>query len=190
MEQSGEHRFAAAKARVWEALNDPEVLKRCIPGCQSLTLGEDGVFHGVVAVKVGPLSASFSGEVTLKDLDPPTSYTLEVGAKGGAAGFARGEAKVALAEDGDRTLLTYNAGGRVGGKLAQIGQRLVDAAARKTADDFFGALAHELETPAEADAATSAAPAPSASRKRVLAWGGALAGAIALGLLAWRLLAR
>ena len=145
MQQVGEFKFRAARVQVWEALNDPEVLKRCIPGCQQLTLGDDGVFHGVVALKVGPLSASFSGDVAIKDADPPSAYTLEVSAKGGAAGFARGLAKVTLEDDGNDTVLSYAAEGRVGGKLAQIGQRFVDAAARKTADDFFAALAKVVE---------------------------------------------
>jgi carbon monoxide dehydrogenase subunit G len=186
MEQSGEFRFAAARARVWEALNDPEVLKRCIPGCQSLERGDDGVFHGVVAVKVGPLSASFSGDVALKDLDPPNGYTLEVGANGGAAGFARGEAKVALADDGDRTLLTYRAEGRVGGKLAQIGQRLVDAAARKTADDFFEAFAREVEAREENAVAGGGGFRPV---NRLVVWAVAALGVVIL-LVAWRMLAR
>jgi carbon monoxide dehydrogenase subunit G len=184
MEQVGEHRFAAARVRVWEALNDPEVLKRCIPGCGSLTLGEDGVFHGVVAVKLGPLSASFSGDVTLKDVDPPNGYTLEVAAKGGAAGFARGVAKVALDDDGNGTTLTYAAGGQVGGKLAQIGQRLVDAAARKTAVDFFTALAQVVEA-READMATG----PGVRINRAVVWAVA-ALAIVMLLVVWRLTAR
>jgi hypothetical protein len=170
---------------VWEALNDPDVLKRCIPGCESLTLGDDGAFHGVVALKVGPLSASFSGDVTLKDVDPPNGYTLEVAAKGGAAGFARGVAKVALDDDGDRTLLTYAAEGRVGGKLAQIGQRLVDAAARKTADDFFTALAQVVEA-RETD--TVAGPGFQRVRRPVV-WAVA-ALAVVILLVVWRLTAR
>jgi hypothetical protein len=184
MEQVGEHRFAAARIRVWEALNDPDVLKRCIPGCESLTLGEGGVFHGVVAVKLGPLSASFSGDVALKDVDPPNGYTLEVAAKGGAAGFARGVAKVALHDDGDRTVLTYAAEGRVGGKLAQIGQRLVDAAARKTADDFFTVLAQVVEA-REGDMASG----PFLRVRRPVVWA-VVALAMLMLLVVWRLTAR
>ena len=96
MEQAGEHRIAAPRARVWDALNDPEVLKRCIDGCEELTRAGDDAFHAVVRAKIGPVSAAFAGDVALKDLDPPNGYTLEVSAKGGAAGFARGTARVAL----------------------------------------------------------------------------------------------
>ncbi|HUO13033.1 MAG TPA: carbon monoxide dehydrogenase subunit G [Caulobacteraceae bacterium] len=189
MEQSGEHRIAAPRARVWEALNDPEVLKRCIEGCEELTRTGDDSFHAIVRAKVGPLSATFAGDVTLKDVDPPNGYTLDVGASGGATGFARGTAKVALADDGGETLLTYSAEGRVGGKLAQIGQRLIDAAARKTADDFFDAFAREVTAPAAT--ATERAPVEPrpAQRPRALLWAGAGA-VILVVLLAWRMTAR
>jgi|HubBroStandDraft_4_1064222.scaffolds.fasta_scaffold371128_2 carbon monoxide dehydrogenase subunit G len=184
MEQAGEHRIAAPRARVWDALNDPEVLKRCIDGCEELTRAGDNAFHAVVRAKIGPVSAAFAGDVALKDLDPPNGYTLEVSAKGGAAGFARGTARVALKEDGDATVLAYVAEGRVGGKLAQIGQRLIDAAARKTADDFFEAFARELGPPTE-----GAAPATGKPRSSpLLVWGGVAAVLVALGLLAWRLI--
>jgi uncharacterized protein len=184
MEQSGERRIAAPRARVWDALNDPEVLKRSIDGCESLSKTADNAFHAVVRARIGPVSAAFEGDVTLADLDPPNGYTLEVSAKGGAAGFARGTARVTLVDDGVGTLLAYKAEGRVGGKLAQIGQRLIDAAARKTADDFFEAFARELEPAAEPSA-------PAARRPRsspLLLWAGLAAVVASLGLLAWRLI--
>jgi uncharacterized protein len=184
MEQAGEHRIDAPRARVWAALNDPNVLKRCIDGCEDLARTGADAFHATVRARIGPVSATFEGDVTLSDLDPPNGYTLEVSAKGGAAGFGRGTARVALKEDGDATVLTYVAEGRVGGKLAQIGQRLIDAAARKTADDFFEALALELGSPAEAGAL--ATPKPRASP--LVVWGGVAAVVIALALLAWRLI--
>jgi carbon monoxide dehydrogenase subunit G len=173
MEQSGQYRIAAPRQRVWEALNDPEVLKACIPGCQALTRSGENTLHAVVQMKIGPLSASFEGDVALQDLDPPNGYTLDVSAKGGAAGFAKGTAKVALAEDGAETTLSYQAEGRVGGKLAQVGQRLIDAAARKTADDFFEAFAREVAPAPPASAAARAeGPGSSAAawRARRLVW--------------------
>jgi len=193
MEQSGEYRIAAPRQRVWEALNDPEVLKACIPGCQSLTSSGDSTLHAVVQMKIGPLSASFEGDVALQDLDPPKAYTLDVSAKGGAAGFARGTAKVALAEDGAETVLTYQAEGRVGGKLAQVGQRLIDAAARKTADDFFEAFAREVAPPAAApDAEAGARAKPTYIRRtnvRRILWLMVAIGAVA-ALVVRRLMAR
>ena len=187
MEQSGEYRIAAPRQRVWEALNDPEVLKRCIAGCQELSRTGDDAFHAVVQAKVGPLSAAFTGDVALKDLDPPNGYTLEVSAKAGPAGFARGEAKVALADAGAETVLTYSAEGRVGGKLAQIGQRLIDAAARKTADDFFEAFAREVapQTAPEEFAPAGAADAkPPRPPWLLLALGAAI---VIAALVVWRL---
>ncbi len=184
MQQTGEHRIAAPRARVWEALNDAEVLKRCIDGCEALSKTGDNAYHAVVRVRLGPVNAVFSGDVMLSDLDPPNGYTLAVGAKGGAAGFASGTARVTLAADGEGTLLGYAAEGKVGGKLAQIGQRLIDAAARKTADDFFQAFARELAPPGDV-----AAPPPPAGRPSPLViWGGIAAVAVALALLAWRLI--
>ncbi len=184
MEQAGERRIAAPRARVWDALNDPEVLKRCIEGCEDLSKTADNAFHAVVRARVGPVSAAFEGDVTLADLDPPNSYTLEVSAKGGAAGFARGTARVTLADDGDGTLLAYKAEGRVGGKLAQIGQRLIDAAARKTADDFFEALARELGPAGEPGVGPTRTPRSSP----LLLWAASQPLLVALGLLAWRLI--
>jgi uncharacterized protein len=183
MEQSGEHRIAAPRARVWDALNDPAVLKRCIDGCEELTLSGDNAYHAVVRARLGPVNAAFAGDVTLSDLDPPNGYTLAVSAKGGAAGFASGTARVTLAADGDATLLRYSAEGKVGGKLAQIGQRLIVAAARKTADDFFEAFARELAPPGDA-----AAVSPASRASPLVIWGGIAAVVVALALLAWRLI--
>jgi carbon monoxide dehydrogenase subunit G len=172
MQQTGEYRIAAPAAEVWRALNDPEVLARCIPGCESLERTGETSFRAKVRAKVGPVSAAFEGEVTLSDLDPPRAYTLNASAKGGAAGFGRGTARVTLEDQGAETVLRYSVEGSVGGKLAQIGQRLIDAAARKTADDFFAAFA-EAVAPAPAPAAR--APQTPAQRVglahgRQLAW--------------------
>lgn len=158
MEQTGEFRIGAARNEVWEALNNPEILGRCIPGCESIEVAEENRFVATVTVRVGPVKARFQGEVTLSDLNPPESYTLKGNAQGGAAGFARGEARVRLEEQDGDTLLKYEVGANVGGKLAQLGSRLVDGAARKFADDFFASFKQLLEEePSAADREPSAA---------------------------------
>ena len=128
----------APQAKVWAALNDPAMLKRCIIGCDSLEATEPGTFVAAMSVKVGPVSAKFKGKLQLEDVQPPSSYTLKFEGQGGPAGFANGAANVSLAaESQSSTRLDYEAKAMIGGKLAQIGSRLVDAAARKIADDFF-----------------------------------------------------
>ena len=141
MEMTGEFRIPAPRQRVWQALNDPEILKQSIPGCQALDKLSDTEFAGRVLATVGPVRATFSGKVTLSDLDPPQSYTITGEGSGGVAGFAKGSAKVRLGEDGDGTVLSYAVQAQVGGKLAQIGSRLIDGVARKMAGDFFGRFA-------------------------------------------------
>ncbi len=157
MEMNGERRIEAARETVWAALNDPDVLKQCIPGCQELTKDSDNSFSAKVRAKVGPVSANFSGQVTLSDIVPPESYRISGEGKGGAAGFAKGGANVTLSEDGTATLLNYAVEAKVGGKMAQLGARLIDGTARKMADDFFGRFA-EIVAPAP-EAAPSAAEA-------------------------------
>jgi carbon monoxide dehydrogenase subunit G len=137
MDISGEHRIPAPRQKVWEALNNAEILKQCITGCKSLEQRSDTEFKGTVAAKVGPVSATFTGDVTLSDLDPPKGYTLSGKGQGGAAGFANGEVKVNLEEDGNDTILTYQADARIGGKLAQLGARLVEGTVKKMASEFF-----------------------------------------------------
>ena len=137
MQMSGERRIPAPREKVWEALNDPEVLKQSIPGCQSLEKDGDDSFSAKVKAKVGPVSATFAGAVTLSDMNPPESYRLSGEGKGGAAGFAKGGASVKLEEDGSDTILKYDVDAKVGGKLAQIGSRLVDGTARKLSEEFF-----------------------------------------------------
>lgn len=123
---------------VWAALNDPEALKECIPGCESFTRESDSTWRAVVAAKVGPVSARFTGTIELADVVPPTGYTLKFQGQGGAAGFANGEARVGLSPAAaGQTTLAYDAKAQVGGKLAQIGSRLIDGVAAKMADDFF-----------------------------------------------------
>ena len=166
MQQSGEYRIAATAEAVWRALNDPAVLARCIDGCESLTAAGPDAFTAVVKARIGPLSATFSGEVKLADLNPPTSYTLMVSAKGGAAGFGKGTAKVSLTETGGETLLRYEVDGNVGGKLAQVGQRLIDGAARKMADDFFARFGDIVAPPAPEPAAAEASAVERPGRRR------------------------
>lgn len=144
MQMTGQYRIEAPRERVWEALNDVEVLRACIPGVEEIEKTSDTAFSAKVKAKVGPVSARFAGEVTLSDLDPPNGYTIRGEGKGGAAGFAKGGAKVRLSDDGEATLLDYDVDAQVGGKLAQIGSRLIDGTAKKMADDFFSRFAAEV----------------------------------------------
>jgi carbon monoxide dehydrogenase subunit G len=157
MEMHGERRIPAPRQVVWERLNDPETLKQCIPGCESVEKVSDTEFTAKVRAKVGPVSARFAGKVTLTDLDPPAGYTITGEGTGGVAGFAKGSARVSLEEDGGETIMRYGAQAQVGGKLAQIGSRLVDGTARKLADQFFDRFAAALN-PQSGDAADPAAP--------------------------------
>jgi len=137
MEMTGEFRIPAPRERVWQGLNDPEILKQAIPGCQTIEKVSDTEFTAKVVAKVGPVKATFNGKVTLSDLDPPRGYTITGEGTGGVAGFAKGGANVKLDEDGDATVLHYEVQAHVGGKLAQIGSRLIDATSRKMAEEFF-----------------------------------------------------
>jgi uncharacterized protein len=137
MEMKGEQLIAAPQKVVWHALNDPAVLKACVPGCESIDLVGDNTYQVLMVARVGPVSAKFKGKLTLSDIQPPESYSISFEGQGGAAGFAKGGAQVRLAQQGLTTKLSYDVKASVGGKLAQIGSRLVDAAAKKVADDFF-----------------------------------------------------
>ncbi|CAN7147841.1 MULTISPECIES: SRPBCC family protein [Neorhizobium] len=137
MDMGGEERIAAPREVVWAALNDPEILRQCIPGCQTLEQKSPTELSATVKLKVGPVSANFSGEVTLSDINPPESYTISGEGKGGIAGFAKGSATVTLVEDGSDTLLRYSTKAQVGGKIAQLGSRLIDSTSQKLAGQFF-----------------------------------------------------
>jgi uncharacterized protein len=168
MELNGEYRIPAPREAVWKALNDADVLRQCIPGCESVEKTSDTEFNAKVRAKIGPVSAGFTGKVTLSDLDPPNGYKISGEGQGGVAGFARGGADVRLKPDesGAGTVLTYAVQANVGGKIAQIGSRLVESTARAMAEQFFGKLAEIVSqggTSAPVPAAapsTAAAPAP------------------------------
>ncbi|MCG8490715.1 MAG: SRPBCC family protein [Sneathiellales bacterium] len=176
MEMSGEELINAPRAAVWEALNDPEILRQAIPGCEEVTKEGDDSFAAKVKVKVGPVKATFKGQVSLSNIDAPNGYTITGEGKGGAAGFGKGGADIKLEDADGGTLLTYTANASVGGKMAQIGSRLIDSTAKKLAAEFFAKfnelvsepasdetdepvidepVAAETDTPAAAEAATS-----------------------------------
>ena len=137
MEMTGEQLIPLPQAATWAALNDPEVLKDCIPGCESITRTADQEYEVLLTAKVGPVSAKFKGKMTVADADPPRGYTLRFEGQGGVAGFARGEAAISLSPEGQATRLAYTAKATVGGKLAQVGARLIDGVARQLAGKFF-----------------------------------------------------
>lgn len=145
MEMSGEQRIAASRETVWKALNDPDVLKACIPGCQELVKKSDSEMTAVAVIKVGPVSARFQGAVTLSDFDPPNSYRITGEGQGGVAGFAKGSALVRLEPDGEATLLRYDVSAQIGGKLSQLGGRLIDATAKQMSGAFFKRFAQEID---------------------------------------------
>jgi carbon monoxide dehydrogenase subunit G len=170
MQLSGEYHIPAPRDRVWSMLNDPDVLRACIPGCDSLEADGADAFKAKVTTKIGPVKASFNGAFTLSNINPPESYTITGEGKGGVAGFAKGGADINLAEDGDGgTVLTYTADAQVGGKLAQLGGRLIDSTARKMADQFFGKFS---------EMAAGGAPAEAAAPEQAKAEEGAFAAAV------------
>jgi carbon monoxide dehydrogenase subunit G len=137
MTMTGEYQLPASQQTVWEKLNDPAVLKACIPGCEELNKTSDTGFQAVATIKIGPVKARFKGAVTLSDIDPPNGYKISGQGEGGVAGFAKGGATVKLVPKDGGTLLSYEVEAQIGGKLAQLGQRLINGAAKKVADDFF-----------------------------------------------------
>ena len=137
MNMIGEVQLPASRETVWAMLNEPAVLKSCIPGCESLEKDSDSEFRAIATIKIGPVKACWKGKVRFSNLDPPNSYRISGEGEGGVAGFAKGGAKVSLANKDGGTLLSYNVEAQIGGKLAQLGQRLINSVAKKTADDFF-----------------------------------------------------
>ena len=162
MEIKGEYRIAAPREKVYAALNDVATLQACIPGCESLEKSSDAEMKAKVRMRIGPVSASFTGKVTLSDLDPPNGYRISGEGQGGAAGFAKGGAVVTLREDAGETVLNYSVDAQVGGKIAQVGARLIDGTAKKLADEFFSKFAAMVGAPppAVADAGGAVAAPP------------------------------
>lgn len=190
MDMSGEYRIPASREAVWKALNDPDVLRRSIPGCEEVVAITPEELQATVAAAVGPVKARFKGKVRLMDLNPPASYRLVGEGSGGPAGFAKGEAAVRLAADGDFTVLSFDAKAQIGGKLAQIGSRLIEGTARKMADEFFSRFA---EIAAGARAGEVQAVKPAAPAKAAAAGGGLppmvwIGGLVAVGIVVLGLL--
>jgi len=147
MDIKGEYRIAAPRAQVFAALNDPEILRACIPGCESLDLLSDTEMRAKVRLRIGPVSAAFSGSVTLSDIDPPNGYRITGEGQGGVAGFAKGGAVVTLTEEDGGTILKYEVDAQVGGKVAQVGARLIAGTAKRLADQFFGKFVEKVGAP-------------------------------------------
>jgi carbon monoxide dehydrogenase subunit G len=162
MDMTGERRIAAPRQVVWEGLNDTTTLKASIPGCESLEKTADNQMKATAAIKLGPISARFNGAVTLSDIDAPNSYTITGEGQGGVAGFAKGGAKVFLTDDAGDTLLKYEVNAQVGGKLAQLGARLIDATAKQMAEQFFTKFSAEVRKLVPADAVPEVPPAAAA----------------------------
>jgi carbon monoxide dehydrogenase subunit G len=159
MEFTGRYIIPASPEAVWAAINDPEILKACIPGCEQMEKTDPTHFLAATTLKIGPVKATFKGRVELTEMDPPKRCVLKGEGQGGVAGFARGEAEVLLTPDGSGTVLSYTAKATVGGKLAQIGQRLIDGAAKQIADNFFSRFAAVVGTaPVEAAVPDNVAP--------------------------------
>ena len=159
MEMSGEQFIPLPQQKVWEALNDPEILKSSIAGCESIDKVSDNEYKVALTAAVGPVKAKFAGKLLLSDLSPPNSYSMAFEGSGGAAGFGKGGAKVNLSPEGAGTKLAYTATAQVGGKLAQVGSRLIDGVAKKMADDFFKTFVARIAPPEAVAAAAPAAPA-------------------------------
>ena len=161
MDMTGERRIPAPRQTVWEALNNQDVLKASIPGCETLEKLSDTQMKATAAVKLGPISARFTGNVLLSDIDPPNSYRISGEGQGGVAGFAKGGATVTLTDDATDTLLSYAVSAQVGGKLAQLGARLIDASAKQMADQFFDRFSKQVQDMVPAPDGAAHAPSPS-----------------------------
>lgn len=171
MDMQGSRPLTVTQQQAWDALNDPEVLKACIPGCESIESTGANAYAIVNAIKVGPVAARFKGSIELADIEAPNHYTLNFNGNGGAAGFGKGSAKVTLVPQGEACELRYTANASVGGKIAQVGQRLVDGVAKSMAGSFFKRFDEEMQRrhPAPAEVAVPA-PAPAGPLARFRAW--------------------
>lgn len=186
MDMQGNRQLAATQEQAWAALNNPDILKACIPGCEKFELTEENNYNVGVALRIGPVAAKFSGTVKLMDIQPPHAYALQFEAQGGVAGFGKGESKVTLTPNAEGCELSYTVHSKVGGKIAQLGQRLIDGAAKSLAEDFFKRFEEELqkrnETQAPSDSATEATTAGTEKPAPRWLW---LAGAVLVGALIW-----
>jgi carbon monoxide dehydrogenase subunit G len=193
MEMTGEQLIPLPQQRVWEALNDPEVLKACIPGCESINKVSDTEYVVAMVAAVGPVKAKFNGKLKLTDLNPPNSYSIAFEGSGGAAGFGKGGAHVELVPEGSATRLRFNANASVGGRLAQVGSRLIDGVAKKMADDFFARFNQTVAPPAAATTGGTAAAEeelsvpPGAKYPRVPMWAWIVLAAVVAALLMYAL---
>ncbi len=174
MDMNGSQRIEASREKVYAALNDVEVLRQCIPGCDSIEKLSDTEMNAKVTLRIGPVKASFTGKVNLSDFDPPNGYTISGEGSGGMAGFAKGGAKVALVADGDATVLNYTVNAEIGGKIAQLGSRLIDGTAKKLAGDFFEKFS-EIVGPAPVAETTEGEPAKKGWFSKILGTGGTAA---------------
>ena len=171
MEMNGTQQIAATPEAVYAALNDPDVLRQCIPGCDAVEKTSDTAMKAKVTLKIGPMKVTFNGNVTLSDLDPPKSYTITGEGSGGVAGFAKGSAVVRLEPEGEGTLLSYAVKADVGGKIAQLGARLIDGTAKKLSGEFFQKLGNVIAPPPEPEAAAVVdLPEPAAAEEKKPGW--------------------
>ncbi len=187
MDMQGQRQLYVTQQQAWEALNNPDMLKACIPGCDKFEAHGENMYNVGVAIKIGPVSAKFTGKVTLSDIQPPTSYALQFEAQGGVAGFGKGQSQVTLTPNAEGCELTYTVHSTVGGKLAQLGQRLIDGAAKSLAEDFFRRFDEALQAQYPRTAAANEAAADASSKATPSAvpawvWG---TGAIVVALAAW-----
>ena len=188
MEIKGEYKIAAPREKVFAALNDVTILQACIPGCETLEKTSETEMKAKVRMRIGPVSASFTGKVTLSDLDPPNGYRISGEGQGGAAGFAKGGAVVTLREDAGDTVLNYNVDAQVGGKIAQVGARLIDGTAKKLADEFFSKFAAMVGGPPPVEAAVPDAAAAASSTASTASTTGAPAAAVQRGYKHWMII--
>jgi carbon monoxide dehydrogenase subunit G len=186
MDMQGQRVLHVTQAQAWDALNDPAILKSCIPGCDKFELADANVYNVGVAIKIGPVSAKFTGKVTLSDIQAPNSYALNFEAQGGVAGFGKGESKVSLHPHAEGCELQYTVHSTVGGKLAQLGQRLIDGAAKSLAEDFFKRFDEALQAKypaAESETPAAVSPEPAAANSGAVppwVWLALVVGAVAV----------
>ena len=186
MDMQGQRQLGVTQQQAWDALNDPNVLKACIPGCERITATQADTFEIGLALRIGPVAARFTGKIQLQDIEPPQRYTIQFEGQGGPAGFGKGSAKVQLTPAEGGCQLDYTANAQVGGKVAQLGQRLIDGAAKSLAEDFFKRFdAHmQSQAPAGESSGTAAAPSAKAQGLGVPPWAVGAA-TFALGFLGW-----